>query len=165
MDIQRHSTAWTAMSKADIVQHIISEYHCAHRVQLAELLAQSVELGNRVANTGHWPHEFHSILLKLYEDLLEHMLREEQILFPLILSNEFGRLYNEKGLALHNHDHHLHMLDQLAVMSSELAQIEPSGLLDAETQALSSAFRALLSHFSSELRTHIGLENDYLFID
>lgn len=163
MTSEYNAKAWQFNSKDEIVDYIISEFHCNHRVQLADLLALSVDLGNSLSPRGFWPIEFHAVLLKLYEDLLEHMQREEQILFPLILSNEFGRLYNEKGLALHNHDHHLHMLDHLAAMSAELDHIKHADVIGADTRESLMEFQGLLAHFSAELRRHIELENDYLF--
>jgi regulator of cell morphogenesis and NO signaling len=81
---------WDEASSADLIAHILSDYHEPLKEELPrlEFMARKV---NRVHGDKH-PEMFDTMLdlfLDIKEDLDTHLVEEEEVLFPAMLAGEF----------------------------------------------------------------------------
>ena len=145
---------------AGLIALIETSYHAAHRRDLPELirLARRVEAVHR--GKPGTPAGLARALEDLESALLDHMMKEEAILFPLLRSGPgtpaaalaaapIARMQSE-------HDAHGAELRAIAALTDDLTL--PAGAC--------TTFRALyagLERFETEFTTHIHLENNLLF--
>lgn len=151
------------MSLAELADHIERTHHAYLKDELPRL----VELADRVAykhgeRDGRLP-EVAATVRELAEEMLAHMQKEEQILFPLVRRVEAGE---RDGFA--------------AMIGGPIAQMEAehdaAGQLTARLRLLTDGFtpdaeacnshRALLAGlaaFEADLHRHVHKENNVLF--
>jgi regulator of cell morphogenesis and NO signaling len=116
---------WTDSDSNTIIDHVISQYHRVSEEELT-MLSPYVTKVSRVHGDNH------PELLKVYElfyefkkELLEHMAKEEEIVFPLIRKLENNTVQNrEEALALiieleKEHDHAGEVLRQIRAVTSD----------------------------------------------
>lgn len=152
---------WGERSIPELVDHIMAAHHVRERAALARLRGLA-ELAVRRGGE-HTPvlRKVAATLAQLTEELLGHMEREEQVLFPLLLEREAeGRTGAaawgpETELArLHReHDHAGGLLEDLRILTQDYA---------TEDEAL-RPFYLELSELDADLQLHIELENRWLF--
>lgn len=75
---------WRAAPLAEIIDHIIVRYHDRHREQLPELILQATKVERVHADKPNVPKGLTKYLTMLHQELSSHMMKEEQILFPMI---------------------------------------------------------------------------------
>ena len=75
---------WRTAPLAEIIDHIIVRYHDRHREQLPELILQATKVERVHADKPSVPRGLAKYLTMLHEELSSHMMKEEQILFPMI---------------------------------------------------------------------------------
>src|SRR5690606_37172524 len=75
---------WRTAPLAGISDHIIGRYHDRHREQLPELILQASKVERVHADKPSVPRGLAKYLTMLHEGLTSHMMKEEQILFPMI---------------------------------------------------------------------------------
>ena len=75
---------WRTAPLAEIIDHIIVRYHDRHREQLPELILQATKVERVHADKPSVPRGPAKYLTMLHEELSSHMMKEEQILFPMI---------------------------------------------------------------------------------
>ncbi|WP_241183074.1 iron-sulfur cluster repair protein YtfE, partial [Enterobacter asburiae] len=75
---------WRTAPLAEIIDHIIVRYHDRHREQLPELILQATKVERVHADKPSVPRGLAKYLTLLHEELSSHMMKEEQILFPMI---------------------------------------------------------------------------------
>ena len=141
---------------AALCDHIVERYHCVHRRELPELikLARRVEAVHRDHSLA--PKGLADTLEAVLENLLDHMTKEERILFPAIRDGFAGSLFGPIAVMRHEHDHH----------SEEVRAIEASAHGFEAPEDASNSWRALyssLDKFAADLAEHIHLENNVLF--
>jgi regulator of cell morphogenesis and NO signaling len=78
------SPATGARRLAEIIDHIIVRYHDRHREQLPELILQATKVERVHADKPNVPKGLTKYLTMLHQELSSHMMKEEQILFPMI---------------------------------------------------------------------------------
>lgn len=103
---------WTAVSVSDLVDHIIGHHHAYLRAELPTLrmLVDKVATvhGERHPELGEVQRAFHLTA----NELEEHMVKEEQILFPACVALEqgvggrfpFGSVASPIAMMVHEHD-------------------------------------------------------------
>ncbi len=141
---------------AALCDHIVERYHDVHRRELPEL----IELARRV-ETAHRDHllapkGLADALEAVLENLLDHMTKEERILFPAIRDGFAGSLFGPIAVMRHEHDHH----------GEEVRVIEALAHGFEAPQDACNSWRALysgLDKFAADLAEHIHLENNVLF--
>ena len=70
---------------AEIIDHIIVRgHHDRHREQLPELILQATKVERVHADKPNVPKGLTKYLTMLHQELSSHMMKEEQILFPMI---------------------------------------------------------------------------------
>lgn len=147
---------WQGRSTAELVEHILTRYHDAHREQLPELirLAQRVE---RV-HGGHpqAPVGLSSLLERMQEDLESHMQKEESILFPMILRGIMGLAVHPMVVMRREHDDHAAALEQIDRLT------HGQDIAEGACGTWRSLYQGL-AELKADLKDHIELENEVLF--
>ena len=152
----REDVAPAAPEPSALVDHILSRYHEVHRAQLTELIrmARRVEAVHR--EHPQVPAGLASHLESMEAELLEHMAKEEGVLFPMLKSGGHPMVSQPIGMMRHDHvDHGDHLARMLELTSDN---VPPPGACNT--------WRALFAgtaQFADDLMQHIHLENNVLF--
>jgi len=148
---------WTQATTSALVDHILQCFHEKHREQLPELirLARRVELvhGEKI----DCPHGLTDLLEQIEQEMIDHMEKEEQVLFPLLINGAGGMAKGPISVMRFEHEQHGENLHRLAELTQ---QFQPP-------RAACTTWRALylgLKTFKDELMEHIHLENNILFV-
>ena len=140
----------------ELIEHLLTRYHSVHRAQLPELLrmARRVEAVHR--DSPDVPAGLADVLEKVEQDLLLHMQKEEEILFPLLKSGGAPLVANPIGMMRSEHVQHSAALDKINALTNDATP----------PQGACNTWRALyagIAQFSEDLTQHIHLENNVLF--
>jgi regulator of cell morphogenesis and NO signaling len=144
------------MAPDALIDYIVSRFHAGHREQLPEL----VRLARRVehVHAGHprCPEGLADELEAHLQELESHMLKEEQVLFPMLARGLFGPAGGPISVMMFEHDQHFDAVERLHRLTHDL--IIPEGACNT--------WRSLyegLAQYAQELTQHIHIENDVLF--
>ncbi len=77
-------TVWETAPFNSTIDHILQRYHNVHRAQFEELVPLAQKVAQVHADT--FPAEVPDLLAYMQNELLMHMMKEERMLFPTILS-------------------------------------------------------------------------------
>lgn len=139
-----------------LIDHILARYHETHRDELEWLipLAQKVE-------TVHGDHDeaplgLTEALIALHDELDSHMLKEEQVLFPMMRQGGHPMIVHPIGVMRHEHDSAAELLRAVERITRGLSL--PEGACRSWT-----ALYTGLGKFSEDLVRHMHLENNVLF--
>lgn len=139
-----------------LIDHILARYHETHRDELEWLipLAQKVE-------TVHGDHDeaplgLTEALIALHDELDSHMLKEEQVLFPMMRQGGHPMISHPIGVMRHDHDSAAELLRAVERITRGLSL--PEGACRSWT-----ALYTGLGKFSEDLVRHMHLENNVLF--
>ncbi|WP_438863298.1 iron-sulfur cluster repair protein YtfE [Neptunicella sp.] len=147
-------TDWRKVSNAELIEHILVRFHQRHRVQLPEL----IRLARRVEYV-HTDEEFCPVglanhLEDMYQELESHMIKEEQILFPMLIRGTYP-----SGPISVMEEEHLQHGDALAVIDDLTNNIT----LPKDACNTWTALYVGLKELKEDLMLHILLENQILF--
>ncbi|MFC3684686.1 iron-sulfur cluster repair protein YtfE [Hydrogenophaga luteola] len=153
--LQRNDTAPESPDAAALIDHILTRYHAVHREQLPELvrMARRVEAVHR--DHPDAPHGLAEHLELMEVELLEHMEKEEQVLFPAIEDGGAG-LEGPITVMRDEHTGHGEHLERLAALTHD----------HTPPQGACNTWRALYAgtaQLTNDLISHIHLENNVLF--
>ncbi|HEY8182117.1 MAG TPA: DUF542 domain-containing protein [Thermoanaerobaculia bacterium] len=154
-------------SLRELTLYVVGHHHRRARHMLVNLAL----LAGEVASSHHTGeiHLLHDIIERIARELIPHMRREEQFLFPYIDSIEremgpdetivvplFGRLEYPLQSIHHDHAEDLALLNTIRDLTNNFTA--PKGSCE-RVQSL----YPLLEAFERELQVHIGIENEVLF--
>lgn len=150
------SDHWQEMKNGELVDHILSRYHYVHRQQLPELIRLSGRV--ELVHGGHpeCPLGLTDTLERLQMELIFHMQKEEQILFPMIARGIAAMAVGPVTMMRAEHDDHVEALAELQRITRNLTL--PDGACNTWA-ALYSGLETLVQ----DLMDHIHLENNILF--
>jgi regulator of cell morphogenesis and NO signaling len=141
---------------AALIAHIVERYHGAHRREIPPL----IELARRVEKTHSQhpavPAGLASQLEQLLCDLLDHMQKEEQVLFPAMTSGHRGSLSVPITVMRFEHDQHAHGIRALQRLLGGCAP-------PADGCGSWRALHAGVGKLINDLIEHMHLENNVLF--
>lgn len=156
---------WSKSSMSELIDHIVAKHHAYLRSELPRLS----EMGAKVARVhGHrfeWLSECHRVFEGLRAELEQHMMKEEQVLFPMIKQIEVasiapsfhcGSLEAPISVMEHEHDSAGRALSRLRKLTG--AFVPPDDACNT--------FRAWLhglNELEADLHQHIHEENNILF--
>ncbi|PVX33496.1 regulator of cell morphogenesis and NO signaling [Pasteurella langaaensis DSM 22999] len=147
---------WTQASYDDFTAYLVSRFHDGHRAQLPELI-QLAETVERVhADRKDCPAGLSVELQAIFDELSQHMMKEEQILFPMIRAGNYAMACMPIRVMEMEHDQ---MGDQLETLKSITNNVT------APDDACST-WRTLyigVGAFIEDLIQHTHLENNILF--
>lgn len=145
-------------SKEYLTTHIEENFHKSHRNQLPELikLAKKVEL----IHTSHpeCPNGLASHLEKMFEELVEHMDKEEAILFPLLRQNKIEMAAGPIYVMQQEHISHIVEIKKLAAISNNFSP-------PCDSCHSWRILYQILYDFKVLLCEHIHIENNILFVN
>ena len=153
----------------ELITHILETHHVFTKAEIErlQLLADKV----LAAHGGNHPELVHldELLTRLCADLAPHMFKEEQILFPYIVTITqaaeqnrhlpfvpFGTVNNPIRMMMREHDTAGHILRELRALTSDY-KVPADACISYQT-----LYQAL-ENFEKDLHQHIHLENNILF--
>ena len=160
LDSAEHETRgferWDERPLPELIEHLLARYHRRHRADLPALVAMARKVEAVHAARKSCPHGLADLLARVAEELEQHMQKEEQVLFPLVLAGH-GRMAATPVRVLESeHEDHAQNLALLR---------EKTDGHRAPPEACNT-WRALylgLAELERELMQHIHLENNVLF--
>ena len=154
--LQRSDAVPEAASPSALIDHIVARYHDVHRAQLPELvrMARRVEAVHR--DNPDVPAGLADLLEGISEELQSHMLKEEQVLFPMLKSGGNPMVVHPIGMMRAEHVDHGEALDQLNALTNDATP--PLGACNTWR-----ALYAGIAQLGDDLIHHIHLENNVLF--
>ena len=147
---------WLTAPYAEIIDHIIHRYHERHRAQLQELIVLAERVESVHGDRDDCPVGVAAELHNVYTDLSSHMMKEEQILFPMIKMGNYAMARMPIQVMEHEHAEHGEHLEVLKALTNNLTS--PADACNT--------WRALYSgikEFMDDLMMHIHTENNILF--
>ena len=148
-------TAWPE-DVEDLIQLILERYHQVHRSELPELHALARRVESVHADHVAVPKGLAEVLARLQGELESHMQKEEQILFPLMLSGGSPMIVHPIAMMRHEHDEAGEDLKAVSKLTGDLT-------LPTEACNTWRALYAGLAKFAEDLTEHIHIENNILF--
>lgn len=147
---------YESMPLPELTRFIVSRYHEDLRVRIPEL----IKLAKRV-EVVHHDHEasppgLSDHLTKFHQDMLFHMMKEENVLFPLIEAGRGNEAFMPVKVMSLEHDSHGRELEAIRSLTNDLT---PPADACTTWRAL---YQGLLK-LEEELMDHIHLENNILF--
>lgn len=155
---------WTSMSVKALCAHIVEQHHGYLREELPPL-RQLVDKVARVHGDAHVELlDVQATFHALADELEQHMVKEEQILFPACVALEegtasgfpFGSVENPIRMMLHEHDEVAAGLAQLRALTR--AYEPPAGACNSYRSMLHR-----LEHLENDTHRHVHEENNILF--
>lgn len=141
---------------SEITQFIIQRYHDDLRKRIPEL----IQLAGKVERVHHdheaCPRGLTSLMENLFQEMMMHMMKEEQVLFPLIDSGRGSMAMMPVKVMISEHEGHGRELEEVRRLTSDFTPPADG----------CGTWRALyngLEKLEEELMEHIHIENNILF--
>ncbi len=147
---------WREASVTELIDHILARYHARHRDQLPELIRLAQRVEEVHGDRPDCPAGLTDHLRALQQELESHMLKEEQILFPLLKQEMSAMAGGPIALMRFEHQQHGDALSDILTLTHDITL----------PRAACNTWRALyaaLAQFRDDLMEHIHLENNILF--
>ncbi len=154
--LQREDEPPPAATATELIDHILTRYHAVHREQLPELIrmARRVEAVHRAH--PQVPAGLADLLEAMEAELLSHMQKEEQILFPMLRAGGAPFVGQPISMMRSEHVEHGEELQKLAALTNDATP-------PADACNTWRALYAGIAQLSEDLVAHIHLENNVLF--
>ena len=156
LDHVNPAAAPAAMESDELIDHIQTRYHEAHRRALPELIALSRKVEAVHREHPKVPAGLSDALRQMHSDLEEHMFTEEQTLFPAMRQQNADKLDIAINELRHEHDGQGTQLRLLESLTDDFTL--PEGACRS-WQALYVGTAQL----AEDLMEHIHLKNNVLF--
>jgi regulator of cell morphogenesis and NO signaling len=148
---------WETRSLTELADHIESHYHAALRRDLPGLIEAAKRVERVHADKPAAPLGLASVLTEFFDDMQQHMQKEERVLFPMLRRGARGEaVYMPVRMMESEHDSHGQELAKIRALTDDLT-------LPAHACATWTALYNGLAHVEAELMQHIHLENNILF--
>ena len=147
---------WDQRPINELIQHILDRYHAPLRAELPRIVALARQVARVHADKPDRPAELADLLSDVQAAVESHLAKEEQILFPLILSGRGHSAHMPVQVMLQEHEDHGKNLRRIRELTNDL-QLPPDAC---------ASWRELyrsLAELEVELMDHIHLENNILF--
>lgn len=140
----------------EIVNFIESYYHTGLRDELPELISMADKVEEVHRNNPACPRGLASHLRTIHSAILDHLTKEEQVLFPMIRSGYRDRAGAPIRVMEQEHEDHGRNLEYLRALTRDFTA-------PPEACVTWKALYLRLNRLSDELMEHIHLENNVLF--
>ena len=144
------------MDAAALIEYIVERFHTGHRKHLPELARMSRRVEHVHATHPQCPEGLADELEAHAQELESHMLKEEQVLFPMLANGLHQQACGPISIMEFEHEQHLAMIDRIHHFTNDL--MLPDGAC--------STWRSLyegLGIYARELAQHVHVENYVLF--
>ncbi|AOW15087.1 iron-sulfur cluster repair di-iron protein [Hydrogenophaga crassostreae] len=154
--LDRPATQEAPQSPSAMIDHILERFHAVHREQLPELIrmARRVEAVHR--DNPNVPHGLAAHLEAMEAELLDHMDKEESVLFPALREGVRSGVGVPIQVMRDEHTGHGEQLDRLMALTNDANP--PPGACNTWR-----ALYAGIAQLSDDLIQHIHTENNLLF--
>jgi len=160
---------WQQRTMAELIAHIVATHHAYVKSELPRLAILAQKVVNRHGDTKAELPQIQAALAALDEELIQHLAKEEAILFPYIVKLErasagvatqpaacFGTVANPIAMMTQEHEAAGALLAQMRRLSQNF--LPPEGACPTF-----HAFYNGLKEFEQDLHRHIHMENNILF--
>lgn len=148
-------TDWRTKPTKELIAYILERFHQRHRRQLPELARLARRVEHVHAGDSHCPTGLANHLDNMYQELESHMMKEEQILFPMLA----GGIYPSGPISVMEEEHLQHG-DAIAILDELTNNIT----LPKDACNTWTALYLGLTELKQDLMQHILLENEILFV-
>ncbi len=149
-------TRWSGRPLPDLIGFIEDYYHARLRSEIPELIGLAAKVEEVHANKPTCPRGLTAHLRLMQQAVLEHLGKEEQLLFPAIRAGQgHGTSSTVHSLEL-EHEDHGNSLARLRELTAGLT-------VPADACPTWRALYRRLSRLADELMEHVSLENHILF--
>jgi regulator of cell morphogenesis and NO signaling len=149
-------TRWELAPLPELVNHIVTHYHRRLREALPTLIQMAHKVEARHRDKPTCPTGLAPFLEQLQRSVLDHLHKEETILFPAIVRQSNARLSSPIYVMELEHLHHKSDLQHLRAVTNDLTP-------PADACTTWRTLYASLAELERELMEHIHLENNILF--
>lgn len=139
-----------------LIDHILERYHDVHRKQFPELIRMARRVEAVHGEHPNAPVGLAAFLEDAEQDLLTHMMKEENILFPMLKAGGNPFVVQPIGMMRMEHNHHNAMLQDLMALCNNA--VPPQDACNTWR-----ALYAAVTQLHEDLSNHIQLENNVLF--
>jgi regulator of cell morphogenesis and NO signaling len=147
---------WDNAPFDELIKFVVERYHESLRTELPALLALAARVDSRHAEKDACPRGLHDHLEHMHQSVLEHLEKEERILFPMILAGHGARATGPVHVMEAEHDDHGESLRRVRELTNDLTP-------PAEACPTWRALYLRLADLEHDLMDHIHLENNVLF--
>jgi regulator of cell morphogenesis and NO signaling len=147
---------WDEAPLPELVAHIVDTYHERLRTTLPDLLRMARRVEQRHGEKPSCPRGLAAHLEAMHASVVDHLRKEEQILFPLIVTGQGWSAAAPVHVMELEHEHHREDLLTLRRLTDDLTP-------PAEACTTWRALYLGLLELERELMEHIHLENNVLF--
>ncbi len=146
---------WGKEPRMKLIGHILERYHARHREQLPELIFLAAKVERVHSDSASCPSGLADLLRDMSHELESHMMKEEQILFPMLA----GGIYPNGPINVMQDEHleHLEAINRLCSLTNNMKV--PAGACNS-WRSLYLGLQTLVD----DLMRHITLENYFLFV-
>jgi iron-sulfur cluster repair di-iron protein len=139
-----------------LIAYILRRFHEVHRQQLPELIHLASKVESVHAAHPSNPRGLAVLLQQMHADLLDHMGKEETVLFPMLARGNSSFATHPICVMMSEHEEHGR---RLALVMAMTHQATPPDDACSTWVRLYAAVR----QFAGDLEQHIHLENEVLF--
>lgn len=153
---------WNEAPVAELVNHIVDVHHAFVRRESARIESLLAKVVNKHLGSRPEVGELQDVFCALAQELSMHMLKEERILFPVLLGQNceasacFGSIANPINRMIEEHDDAGDLLGSIRRLTCDFTP--PEGACPTFI-----ALYQALQEFEQDLHQHIHLENNILF--
>jgi regulator of cell morphogenesis and NO signaling len=162
--------AWlNTASLRSVIGYIVDKHHVFTREEIAALRPLAAKVANRHGELHPELFELDRVFDELATELMQHLMKEEQVLFPYVENLEkaekgetavpfscFGTVQNPVNMMLREHDNAGDVLRRMREITGDYRL--PEGACPSYTALFNR-----LEGFERDLHQHIHLENNLLF--
>jgi len=149
---------WRSAPAEELIGHILRRYHERHRDDVPELVRLARRVEHVHAERADCPAGLADHLEAMYQELLSHMIKEEQVLFPMLLAGNNAAAGSPISMMRFEHDQHGEALARLEKLTDDITA-------PADACNTWRALYAGLVQLREDLMQHIHLENNVLFLN
>jgi regulator of cell morphogenesis and NO signaling len=147
---------WDVQPLSALVDHIVRTYHQRLRRDLPLFIEMARKVEARHADKPGCPRGLVDELTEIHATVLDHLAKEEQTLFPMIVRGMGAQASGPVHVMEVEHEHHREHLLRLRALTNNLT---PPNIACTTWRALYAG----LEQLEQDLMNHIHLENNVLF--
>ncbi|GLR65194.1 hemerythrin domain-containing protein [Marinospirillum insulare] len=147
---------WKQNTSNQLIDHLLSNFHERHRSHLPRIIELARKIEAVHADHTDCPIGLTQLLQTMQQELESHMMKEEQVLFPMLRQLRFNQASMPIKVMMMEHEEHQQALEQLNLLTSNL-------VLPKDACGTWQKLYLELALFIGELNQHIEIENTVLF--
>lgn len=147
---------WADEPLPKLIQYVLDRYHAPLKTELQRLVELARKVEQAHADRPERPQGLADLLVDVREAVDAHLIKEEQILFPLIVSGRGQMAHMPVQVMIQEHEDHGQNLRRIRALTRDFE------IPDYACASWRELYRSL-AELETELMDHIHLENNILF--